>query len=135
MRKRPGTTLARRILAGPILAGASLAFALAAPALAHHSYAMFDAQQNKQLEGTVEAFKWSNPHSYIEVLVMDDKGQTQKWTAECGSPAQMVKAGWRSTSLKPGDHVVVTVHPLRSGEFGGSFVQVQTADGHVLKAS
>jgi hypothetical protein len=118
-----------------ILAGALLAAVAGAPALAHHSYAMFDSQQNKQLDGVVETFKWTNPHSYIEVLVTDDKGQTQKWGVECGSPAQMVKAGWRSSSLKPGDKVVVTIHPLRSGELGGSFVQVQTADGHVLKAS
>ena len=116
-----------------ILAGAMLAATAGAPALAHHSYAMFDAQQNKQLDGVVQDFKWTNPHSYIEVLVTDDKGQTQKWTAECGSPAQMVKNGWRSSSLKPGDKVVLTVHPLRSGEFGGSFVSVQTADGKVLK--
>jgi hypothetical protein len=114
---------------------AAAGLAAAPAALAHHSYAMFDAQQNKPLEGVVETFKWTNPHSYIEVLVTDEKGQTQKWGVECGSPAQMVKAGWRSTSLKPGDHVVVTIHPLRSGEFGGSFVQVQTADGKVLKAS
>jgi hypothetical protein len=107
----------------------------AAPALAHHSYAMFDAQQNKKLDGVVQTFKWTNPHSYIEVMVMDEKGNAQTWSAECGSPAQMVRAGWRSTSLKPGDHVIVTVHPLRDGTFGGSFVQVQTADGKVLKAS
>lgn len=119
-----------------ILAGAMLAAAAAgAPALAHHSYAMFDAKQNKELSGTVQTFKWTNPHSYIEVLVMDDKGQTQTWGVECGSPAQMVRAGWKSSSLKPGDHVVVTVHPLRDGTPGGSFVQVQTADGKVLKAS
>ena len=120
---------------GIILAGLMLAAAGGAPALAHHSYAMFDAKQNKELNGVVETFKWTNPHSYIEVLVTDDKGQAQKWGVECGSPAQMVKAGWRSTSLKPGDHVIVTIHPLRSGEFGGSFVQVQTPDGRVLKAS
>ena len=120
---------------GRLVAGVMLAAAIGAPAMAHHSYAMFDAQQNKQLDGTVQAFKWTNPHSYIEVLVADDKGQMQTWGVECGSPSQMVRAGWRSSSLKPGDHVVVTVHPLRSGEFGGSFVQVQTADGHVLKAS
>ena len=120
---------------GIILAGLMLAAAGGAPALAHHSYAMFDAKQNKELDGVVETFKWTNPHSYIEVLVTDDKGQAQKWGVECGSPAQMVKAGWRSTSLKPGDHVIVTIHPLRSGEFGGSFVQVQTPDGRVLKAS
>lgn len=119
-----------------ILAGAMLAAAAAgAPALAHHSYAMFDAKQNKELSGTVQTFKWTNPHSYIEVLVIDDKGQTQTWGVECGSPAQMVRAGWKSSSLKPGDHVVVTVHPLRDGTPGGSFVQVQTADGKVLKAS
>lgn len=118
-----------------ILAGAMLAAASGAPALAHHSYAMFDNKQNKQLDGVVQTFKWTNPHSYIEVLVTDGKGQTQTWGVECGSPAQMVKAGWRSTSLKPGDHVIVTIHPLRSGEFGGSFVQVQTPDGKVLKAS
>ena len=115
-----------------IAIGAALA---AGQASAHHSYAMFDAQQNKQLEGVVQEFKWTNPHSYIEVVVMDDKGQAQTWGVECGSPAQMVRAGWRSSSLKPGDKVVVTVHPLRDGTPGGSFVQVQTADGHVLKAS
>lgn len=118
-----------------ILAGAMLAAAAGAPAFAHHSYAMFDAKQNKELSGTVQTFKWTNPHSYIEVVVTDDKGQTQTWGVECGSPAQMVRAGWKSTSLKPGDHVVVTVHPLRDGTPGGSFVQVQTADGKVLKAS
>ncbi|MGZ3272474.1 MAG: DUF6152 family protein [Caulobacteraceae bacterium] len=112
---------------------AAAALLTGAPALAHHSYAMFDSAQNKQLDGVVQDFKWTNPHSYIEVLVTDDKGQTQKWGVECGSPAQMVKGDWRSSSLKPGDHVVVTIHPLRSGEFGGSFVSVQTADGKVLK--
>jgi Family of unknown function (DUF6152) len=120
-------------VSGLIFAAAAAALLAAAPALAHHSYAMFDAQQNKQLEGTVQTFKWTNPHSYIEVVVTDDKGQTQTWSAECGSPAQMVRNGWKSSSLKPGDHVVVTVHPLRSGELGGSFVQVQLADGKVLK--
>ena len=122
-----------RITASTAVAGALLALAAAAPALAHHSYAMFDAAQNKQLDGVVQDLKWTNPHSYIEVLVTDDKGQTQKWGVECGSPAQLVKAGWRSSSLRPGDHVVLTVHQLRSGEYGGSFVSVQTADGKVLK--
>ena len=84
-----------RPLFGLICAGAVL---IGAPALAHHSYAMFDAQQNKQLTGVVQAFKWTNPHSYIEVVVMDDKGQAQTWGVECGSPAQMVRAGWRSST-------------------------------------
>jgi hypothetical protein len=120
-------------LYGGLIAAAALA--AAAPAGAHHSYAMFDSTQNKQLSGVVQTFKWTNPHSYIEVVVLDDKGETQMWGVECGSPSQLARAGWRSSTLKAGDHVVVTVHPLRSGEFGGSFVQVQTPDGRTLKAS
>jgi len=118
-----------------VIAVAVVAAFAAGPVLAHHSYAMFDAAQNKQLEGVVQEFKWTNPHSYIEVVVADDKGQMHTWGVECGSPAQMVKAGWRSSTLKPGDKVTVTIHPLRSGEYGGSFVQVQTADGKTLKGS
>jgi hypothetical protein len=121
-----------RISAVAGFAGALLA---ATPVVAHHSYAMFDSQKNLQIEGVVETFKWTNPHSYIEVLVANDKGQPDKWGVECGSPAQLVKAGWRSSSLKPGDHVVVTIHPLRSGEFGGAFVSVQIPSGQILKAS
>ena len=109
------------------------AMAAAAPAFAHHSYAMFDAQQNKQLDGVVLAFAWTNPHSFIEVQVNDEKGQPQKWGVECGSPSHLVRAGWTKSSLKPGDHVVVTIHPLRSGELGGQFVQVHTADGKDLR--
>jgi len=116
-------------------AAAAAAMITAGPVLAHHSYAMFDSGQNKQLDGVVETFKWTNPHSYIEVLVPGKDGQMEKWGVECGSPAQMVRAGWRSTTLKPGDHVIVTVHPLRSGELGGSFVSVQTPDGRLMKAS
>lgn len=117
------------------LAAAAAALFAVQPAAAHHSYAMFDSQKDLALEGTVETFKWSNPHSFIEFLVTNKDGKSEKWTAECGSPAQMVRAGWRSSTLKPGDHVVVTIHPLRSGEFGGSFVSVEAPDGRVLKGS
>ena len=50
---------------------ASLAFAgiaaaiYAIPAVAHHSFAMFDANQVTNLEGTVKEFQWTNPHAWI----------------------------------------------------------------------
>jgi len=43
-----------------------------------------------------------------------------------------VKAGWKSTILKAGDHVSVTVRPLKSGERGGMFMSIKLADGRVL---
>ncbi len=105
---------------------------LAGPAAAHHSYAMFDKEKNLALTGVISAFQWTNPHSSIEIQAPNGKGGFDKWGVECTSPAVLVRAGWKSTTLKPGDNVVITIHPLRSGELGGSFVSVQLADGRVF---
>ena len=47
------------------LAVAALVLAPAAPALAHHSFAMFDQSKIVTLEGTVHEFQWTNPHAWI----------------------------------------------------------------------
>ena len=104
----------------------------ATPALAHHSYAMFDATKVTKLTGVVQAFSWSNPHTYIEIQAPDGAGGAQKWGVECTSPAVLARAGWKSTTLKPGDQITISVHPLRSGELGGSFVSVLLPDGRTL---
>ena len=55
-----------------------------------------------------------------------------RWGVEMGSPQSMVRNGWRSSSLKPGDTVTVVVNPLKSGEFGGIFVSIVMPDGTKL---
>ena len=119
-----------KILYGAAAAAALLAAAV--PAGAHHSYSMFDATQNLKVTGVVQAFGWTNPHSYIEVVAPNAKGVPEKWGVECTSPAVLARAGWRSSTLKVGDQVTITIHPLRSGELGGSFVSVQLPDGRLL---
>jgi Family of unknown function (DUF6152) len=111
--------------------GASV-LALGAPASAHHSFAMFDRQKEVVLKGTVKAFQWTNPHSFIEIDVADDKGSIQAYSVEMNSPNNLTRQGWKSTSLKPGDKVTVVMNPLRDGAMGGLFISVQLADGKVL---
>jgi hypothetical protein len=106
--------------------------AFAAPAFAHHSGAMFDRDKTVQLTGTVVSFGWTNPHSWIEIEVPNASGGTDKWGVECNSPNTMARSGWRSTTLKPGDQVTVSVHPLRDGTHGGRFISVKLADGTVM---
>ena len=106
--------------------------ATASASWAHHSYAMFDRSQSLKLAGTIEAFNWTNPHSSIEIVVKNAKGVSERWGVECTSPSVLVRAGWKSNTLKPGDQVVITVHPLHSGELGGAFVSVQMPDGRIL---
>jgi hypothetical protein len=64
--------------------------------------------------------------------VPNDRGGTERWGVELGSPNSMVKSGWKSTTLKPGDKVTVVVNPLKSGEPGGIFVSLTLADGRQL---
>ncbi len=105
---------------------------VAAPAAAHHSPVMFDMTKTVTVEGTVVEFSWTNPHSSIQLDVPGANGATERWGVEMGSPNSMVRAGWKSTLLKAGDRVSVTVRPLKSGERGGMFVSIKLADGRVL---
>jgi len=104
----------------------------AGPVAAHHSPVMFDMTKSVTIEGTVVEFSWTNPHSSIQLDVSAAGGAIERWGVEMGSPNSMVRAGWKSTLLKPGDRVSVTVRPLKSGERGGMFVSIKLADGRVL---
>lgn len=108
---------------------APLAAALiAAPAIAHHSFAMFDMKTNVTKTGTVTDFKWTNPHAWMHVDV-----DNEPFALEMTSPNNLVKTGWRRSSMKAGDKVTVEYHPLINGKKGGSLVQVTLANGTVLK--
>jgi len=104
----------------------------AVPAAAHHSAAMFDHTKTVKLVGTVVQFGWTNPHSWISIDVPNEKGGTDRWSVECNSPNNLARQGWKSTSLKPGDKVTILIHPLRSGDKGGSFMSATLANGTVL---
>lgn len=101
-------------------------------ASAHHSPAMFDMSQRVPLRGTVREFQWTNPHSYVQLLVTDDAGNETEWNLEMAAPNYLYNNGWRPGTLKNGDNVVVTIAPLKSGANGGLVVEVTMADGRKL---
>ena len=107
------------------------------PALAHHSFSMFDAQQTITLEGTVKEFEWVNPHSWLRIMVNDEKaGRPVLWAVELSSPSRLVTMGMRADSVKPGDVVSVTFHPMKNGSRGGQFIQAVLPGGKkVLRAN
>ena len=105
---------------------------IAAPAFAHHSAAGIDRTKSVTLAGTVKAFGWQNPHSWMEVEVPNEAGVVTTWKVEMTSPAFLIRAGWKSSTLKPGDKVTVKVFPLRDGDPGGLFQSVTLADGSTL---
>jgi hypothetical protein len=116
------------------LIGCACAILLGAtvPALAHHSAAGIDRTKTLVINGTVKEFRWTNPHSWIDVDVADDKGAVKTWSVEMTSPAFLLRAGWKSSTIKTGDKVSITVRPFRNGDPGGLFVSVTLPDGRVM---
>lgn len=103
------------------------------PVGAHHSPAAFEAQKTVTLTGTVKEFRWQNPHTWIEVMVPNEKGQEVLWAVELTSPTYLIRAGWKSNTIKAGDKVTVVGRPLKSGEPGSAiFVSLTLADGRQL---
>jgi hypothetical protein len=98
-------------------------------AYAHHSMNGFDRAKTITIKGTVKQFKWANPHSWIEVEVVNDKGMPELWNLEMTAPGILARAGWKSTMLKAGDKVTFGVHPMVNGDIGGQFVSVTFPDG------
>jgi hypothetical protein len=110
---------------------AAVLVSIATPAVAHHSGAGVDRTKTVTVTGVVKEFRWTNPHSWIDLEVAD-KGTTTLWSIEMNPPPYLVRAGWKSTSLKAGDKVSVTLNPIRTGDPGGIFVSVTLPDGRVL---
>jgi len=100
-------------------------------ATAHHSFGMFDNTREVWLEGTISEFQWTNPHAWIQVMVAGDDGNAVEWSLEGGSPNILSRNGWKRTVLQPGDKVRILIYPLKSGEPGGSFLEVHKEDGTV----
>ncbi len=112
--------------------GAVCAAAIAAPALAHHSFAMFDNEKTVSLKGTVKEFEWSNPHAWLNVVVLNPSGQAEDWAFEMASPLQLTSHGWKKDTLKVGDQITIQAHPLKDGSHGGSYMSVTLPNGQVL---
>jgi Family of unknown function (DUF6152) len=93
-------------------------------ASAHHSFAMFDQTTTKTLVGTVKEVQWTNPHIWVQVMAPDAKtGMPAEWSIEGGSPNGLTRQGWRRTSIKAGDAIEITIHPLKDGTNGGSMMR------------
>jgi hypothetical protein len=58
------------------------------------------------------------------------------WAFELSSPARLTTMGMHADTVKPGDVVSVTFHPMKDGTRGGQFVQATLPSGkQVIRAN
>ena len=118
---------------GVSAAGVAAAWLLSGSvAVAHHSFAMFDLAKEVTVEAVVKEVQFTNPHVWLQIMVSNDKSVATEWSIESGAPGMMLRNGWKPSTLKPGDKVTLTMHPLKNGNPGGSLVSVKVPDGRTL---
>ena len=101
------------------------------PALAHHSGAGF-GKDMKEITGTVKEFQFMNPHSWIQVNVVEDSGKMVEWSVEWGSPNQLGRDGYRPSTFAPGTKVTIKLHPMANGALVGGFIAAKMPDGKTI---
>ena len=126
------TSCTRRFPAIAAALATAAALAGTVPALAHHAAAGIDRSKTVTVTGTVKTFRWANPHSWIEMEVVNAAGETEVWNLEMLPPSYLIRAGWTRSSIKAGDRITVEANGFLNGDPGGLFVSLTRADGTVL---
>lgn len=101
-------------------------------ASAHHSNAMFDKSQLRQVTATVKEFQWTNPHVWIQVYLENDAGEQEEWSIEGGGPNTLFRKGWRPNSFEPGAVVELKFFPMHDGSNAALFVGARFSNGETL---
>jgi hypothetical protein len=101
----------------------------AAPLLAHHSFAAeYDAKKPIELKGTITKVDWMNPHVYFYIDVKDDSGKIANWAFEMGPPRLLERGGWKKSTMKEGDEVIVNGTLAKDGGKHGNARSVTLAN-------
>ena len=110
-----------------------LAMCFTAVLTAHHSTSEFDYTRQVTIKGIVKEVQWTNPHSYIQLMVDGKGGEKIQWSVEIGSPSLNINMGWRKTSVKAGDVVTMNIAPARNGKPYGTLRVLTFANGQKLE--
>jgi hypothetical protein len=107
---------------------------LAGTAVAHHSTAMFEWGKEVTIDGTINKWEWTQPHTFIWLDVPGEKGTVDQYALEGMSPSWLGRRGWDRKSITAGEKVKIVYYPLKDGRKGGFYVRVLLADGRTLEA-
>jgi hypothetical protein len=103
---------------------------LVAPALAHHSFAMYDQTKTVTLTGVATRFIAQANHAELHLFVIgpdgkfvkDPEGKNVEYGVEMAGAAAMAQQGVTAESFPPGTIFSIKVNPMRDGSNFGSRV-------------
>ena len=126
----------KRTLGCVVLLGCLMA---SGPLQAHHSLAgVYDMKAEKELSGTLEDIKLSNPHGSLGMMVKNTDGTSTKWVFTLGSATALAQRGIGKTgpnALHTGDAIKAKFIPAKDGSPLGFLKSVTYPDGHTVQIS
>jgi hypothetical protein len=112
---------------------------LAAPALAHHSFAMYDQTVTKTLSGKLTRYVPGANHAQILFVVVDadgnpvmKDGKPKQFGVETGSAIAMARNNVTVKTMVVGTYVTVRYYPLRDGRDFGALAGMLVSCGKTM---
>jgi len=113
-------------------------FAAPSAVFAHHgSNISYDMDHLWTTKATVVEFKYKNPHPWLTFTRVNEKGETETWTAELvTNPTFLLRAGWTQSrtleAMKPGTVVELTLGTARIGGLNGCVRTIKNEQGELI---
>jgi hypothetical protein len=106
--------------------------AISIPLFAHHGNAAYDGK-TVTVKGTVTAWMWTNPHTFLKFDSKDDKGNVTHWIGEYNAPSTLINFGFTAKTFHVGDEVTVTMTGMaKNGSPVGRVTKVILPDGQEM---
>ena len=115
-----------------VLALGAIGILVAAGSLSAHHRWPVNRSAEVTVEGTVKAYRWSNPHVMITLDVETEDGRIEEW--EVGGPSlnRMSANGWDPNTLKAGDVITGIGYRFTDGSRILRLERIATPDGREL---
>jgi uncharacterized protein DUF6152 len=97
---------------------------------AHHSYVEFDDKMTVEVEGTLVAAAWQNPHAHLKVKATDSSGRT--WDIQTSPVNNLRRVNAPLELFTIGSNVKVAGWPSRRSETRMYGTNILSADGQEL---
>ncbi|NBS26009.1 MAG: hypothetical protein EBS81_06835 [Gammaproteobacteria bacterium] len=115
-----------------ILICLALTLAWTASVSGHHSTVGQIEEFSIEIEGVVKEFQFKNPHSWIQVMVLNADGTETEWSVEWLIPNILMRQGYNPSTFRPGDEVRVKLRQHVSGSPMGEFDGATKEDGTIV---
>lgn len=100
------------------------------PASGHHAVAMiYQPGEMLSVTGTVESFRFHNPHCVIYLTRTNEAGDSERWTIEWAGASALRRQGVNQDTIKPGDVITAIGFPARDGSPGMALRVLEFTDG------